>query len=115
MNTHTLIIQSLRRAETKSFQGNGWGKRHVDAWTLPKGPEKPIRDLILALVDYAEEYEHRYGSKVGDDGFLGPEWARMIRAVRAFLNGETGRFDCGTLDGLLLDLAALHGITEDDL
>ena len=115
MDAHTLIVRSLKHAGKQSFQGNGWGKRHVDAWTLPKGPEKPIRDMILALVEYAEEYEHRYIGKVGDDGFLGDVWAGMIRNVRAMLNGETGRLDCGTIDGLLLSIAALHNVTEDDL
>ena len=30
---------------------------------------------------------------------LGQEWAAMGRALLGLLNGETGRIDCGTLDG----------------
>lgn len=50
---------------------------------------------------------------IGEDYVLGPEWATIGRALLALLNGETGRLDCGTLDGIIRDTLRAEG-TEDE-
>jgi hypothetical protein len=63
------------------------------------------------LLLYGCEYEARYGadSKLGQDSVLGEAWLDMAHGYLALLNGETGRLDCGTLDGELRRWAARFG------
>ncbi len=48
-----------------------------------------------------------------DDGVLGDEWAKIGGALRGLLNGETGRFDCGTLDRLFCETLRSEGLDPD--
>lgn len=104
---------SLLAAERKDFKGNGWGRRHVSAWADPQGPELPIRLMFQALASYADTYATRYDSRIGDDGFLGPAWLDMLKSLRTLLNGELGRFDGGTLDGLAHAIADAAGFEPE--
>ncbi len=112
-----IIAESLASTRAKSFQGNDWGRRHVAAWEDIPGPVDPgvrarERALRLAIVGWAmiaETHMMMYGSPMGDDGFLGPAWVQMGEGLRAQLNGQCGRFDCGTLDALILDISHAVG------
>lgn len=86
--------------------------RHLAAITSPQGPEKPIVHLLLAWEEYADMHERRYGRSIGDDGVLGPAWAEIGLAIRALLNGESGRLDCHLIDGYLLDNLSDKGFPE---
>lgn len=114
MQTHKdLIRASIETARTKDFQGNAWGARHAAAFSLPRGPEIGVVGLVHALAAYADNHFRTYDSTIGEDGFLGPRWADMIRNARALLNGDCGRLDCGTLDGLLCDMLVKEGFEVD--
>ena len=106
------ITDMLRKTVSKAFQENKWGARHCAAWREPQGPEAGIVNMIQAAAQYADYHALRFESKIGDDGVLGDHWAEIMRAVRGLLNGECGRLDCGTVDGLILDMLKAEGIEE---
>ena len=89
--------------------------RHYEALQRPRGIESAIALMREALLLYGYEYEARYGddSKLGADGVLGDAWLDMARGYLALLNGETGRLDCGTLDGELRRWATRFGFEEE--
>lgn len=98
-----------------------WQGRHCRAWNAarampyPYGFTAAIVHMIEAWGTYAEAHRARYGSPIGDDGVLGKAWADAGKALRRFLNGETGALDLETVDGLILAIAAEHGVSEDSL
>ena len=92
---------------------NGWQDRHHDAIRSPRGPEVAIVGLLRAWCEYANRHRERFESGIGEDYVLGPEWARIGIAVRGLLNGESGRLDCGTLDGFILDVLQAEGYDEE--
>jgi hypothetical protein len=65
------------------------------------GPERAIRDLLTAWLQYRDVHAEVNASRIGDDSVLGPEWARIGAAIRGLLNADCGRFDCGTLDRII--------------
>lgn len=79
---------------------------------MPQGPERPIVNLRMALEQYQIWHSRTYGSRIGDDGILGPAWADMVRSFRTLLNGQTGRLDCGTLDSWAVDALKVEGFDE---
>lgn len=81
---------------------SGWQVRHRNAWHSPFGsPERPVRDMIVGWLMYADQHRERFGSTIGEDGVLGADWAAIGSGLLGLLNGETGRFDCGTLDAII--------------
>ena len=115
MTAAQIILDSTAKASRKSFQENQWGKRHAAAMVAPTGFEVPIVSLIRALASYADAHLERYESPVGNDGVLGKEWLAIMQATRGLLNGELGRLDGGTLDGLLFELARHVGFDDKEL
>jgi len=73
------------------------------------GVESALRDMIRGWAEYAEMHETSYGSLIGNDYVLGPAWAEQGKALITLLNGVTGRFDCGTLDGFIRDTMKNNG------
>ncbi len=95
--------------------GDDWKRMHDNAWSYPvAGFERGIRDMVLGWEAYATQHGHRYESLIGDDGVLGPEWAAIGGALIGLLNGNCGRFDCGTLDARIRNFAATHGVKLGD-
>ena len=81
--------------------------RHEQAMRIPmRGHEGAIVSLFEGLEKYAKAHEARYGSPISEDYFLGPAHASIAEGIRTLLNGETGRFDCGTLDARLTPFLA---------
>lgn len=110
MNTDTILAKFERASDILT---GAWVDRHRAAVRNPTARERPIVNAFRALVDYAAEHERRYGSPLGHDSVLGPAWLDMARGLRTLLNGETGRLDCGTIDGALVDLAKAAGFEEE--
>lgn len=108
-----LIRDTLEAVADKSFQENRWGERHYQAWHAPRHKERGVVDLLKAAANYADLHRHNHGSRIGEDYVLGPPWAQILVSVRALLNGECGRLDCGTLDSLILSMLTLEGFDED--
>jgi hypothetical protein len=102
------IRQSTRKVASKEFRGNRWGLRHAEAMTSPaRGFEASLVTMLRAWAEYADAHVARYESPI--DAVLGQSWQEIGEALIGLLNGETGRLDCGTLDGLIRDIAAAEG------
>lgn len=56
-----------------------------------------LKLMILGLESYCKESVEEFGSKAGDDGFLGDYLVDIARGILGLLNGP-GTFDGGTLD-----------------
>ena len=81
-----------------------WRQIHAQAWAMPlPGFERAIVSGCKALSEYRATHAARHCAPIGEDHFLGPVWLAWARAIRALLNGETGRLDCGTIDQFLCD------------
>ena len=96
----------------RSKANEPWQKRHHQAELCPQGFERPIYNMIAAWLEYADRHQKLYGSGIGQDGVLGHEWAKIGLGLRGLLNGETGRLDCGTLDGVILGALKAEGLDE---
>lgn len=87
-----------------------WAGEHARALQAPRDFECAIVHLRSALLSYATEYKYRFdGDQIGQDSVLGEAWLQIARAYLALLNGETGRLDCGTLDGEMRRWAQQYG------
>lgn len=85
---------------------NGWKARHLAAMqTSAPGSERAISLMLQGLVLYAKAHQDRFESAIGEDGVLGPCWEDMARGLIGLLNGDCGRLDCGTIDGIIRDAA----------
>ena len=89
--------------------------RHNHAMTDPDGIESPIINLLKVLDTYEREHSSRYDSAIANDYILGAAWLEIAKSARTLLNGELGRLDAGTLDGILLDMIVTAGFSESDL
>lgn len=107
-------------ADTTMPNTGGWQDRHDAAIRHPhlsvarKDFETAIVEMLKGWAKYAEDHKARYEAPIGDDGVLGAYWESMGDALRGLLNGETGRLDCGTLDGFILDTMRFHGVDVDN-
>lgn len=111
--THTQrLFMTLAATRVKHSAGNQWGERHYQAWTSNRDVGQPIVKMVVALANYADNHQRRYGSRIGDDGVLGRHWEAAVHAVRGLLCGDCGGLDCGTVDGMLLDMLHAEGIQE---
>jgi hypothetical protein len=86
-----------------------WQDRHMSALRTPRGFEAALRDMIEAWARYADEHRARYGSGIGEDHVLGDAWMELGRGILVLLNGEAGRFDCGTLGGFIRSALTTEG------
>lgn len=79
-----------------------WMERHLSALTAPRTEiEKAFAELISGWLRYADAHDAAYDSGIGADYVLGPGWAQIAGGLLTLLNGDLGRLDAGTLDGLL--------------
>lgn len=91
----------------------GYWQRHEAALLSPRGPERPIANMLRAWLQYAETHRERYDSGIGEDYVLGPAWEAIGRSLRTLLNGECGRLDCGAIDAILNDQLKAEGFEEE--
>ena len=97
------------------YKSESWKNRHVRAWLSPKGFEVPITAMVSALGDYRVEHEARYGSKIGEDHFMGKLYLDLARTIIKLLNGEIGRLDGGSVEQLVRRQLGAAGFTEDEI
>ena len=82
--------------------GHDWLARHLGAVITPCTElEKAFVELLSGWLRYADAHQAAYESGIGADYILGPAWTQIGNALVTLLNGDLGRLDGGTLDGLL--------------
>lgn len=112
--SHTFRYPAFTRGDGGRMPNTfGWQDRHMAALRAPMEVESAVSDLIVGWAQYADRHRARYESGIGEDGVLGPAWAAIGASIRALLNGETGRLDCGTLDGFICDTLTAEGFDPD--
>jgi len=100
---------------TKTVSADYWKERHARAYRTPRqGVERALRSIIDGLEEYARGHEAANGSKLSEDYILGEYWISAWSDVRGLLNGDIGRFDGGSLDRRLGDIATAGGFTESE-
>ena len=92
-----------------------WVSRHMKAVGMPTNSEGPLISMLRGWLNYADRHYLAYESTIGEDGVLGPEWAKIGASLRELLNGELGRLDGGTLDGVLYDTLKAEGFDPDQM
>lgn len=118
MNDNGENIRRLRGvpAPTKKAVTSDWVKRHRAALSHPSNLfEIALVEMLRGWLTYADAVEHRYGSRIGDDGVLGEHWAQIGVGLRGLLNGELGRLDGGTLDSILCTSLRKQNCNPDKL
>jgi hypothetical protein len=94
--------------------GPDWQGQHHRAIVYPRGSEVPIVEMLKGWFEYADHHFSQFESLIGDDGFLGQHWEAIGDALRALLNGDCGRLDCGTVDGFILNTMRDNGIDTEN-
>lgn len=98
-------------AEAQAANRAKWAAHNDAIMRAPRnGFERALTDAYRALETYAAAHLDRYESPIGEDYVFGAAWADMARAFRSLLGGESGRFECGEMDGRVLALATRHGV-----
>lgn len=100
------------------FAGEVWALRHskaADSIQTPRNLPLALGGMIKAWLAYADLHKAAYESGIGEDGFLGPEWAKIGQSLRDLLNGDTGPLDAGTLESALYDTLKAEGFDPDTM
>lgn len=87
-----------------------WRRRHYVAAMSSGG----LNDMLRGWYNYAQDHEAKFGSKIGDDSVLGPEWAQIGYALRGLLNGDIGQLDGGTCDSFIVDTMTANNVEVDE-
>ena len=86
------------------------------AVTQPKTAfEKALVEMLSGWLRYADAVQTSWDAGIGKDYVLGPNWAQIGDALRGLLNGDLGRMDGGTLDGVLCRTLEAEGFDPDNL
>lgn len=106
----------LMPASGAGNEGNEWLRRHLRAIGNPRTEfERALVGMLLAWLAYADAHESAYGSTIGEDGVLGPQWTAIGAGLRGLLNGDLGELDGGTLDCVLCTVLTQHGFDPETL
>ena len=104
LETHT---EKLRKMCPKTVA-------EADQLAFMRGASELERGL-KAMIDGAEMYCRAVKDQndwiLGDDYVLGPEMGSILNSLLGLLNGP-GRFDSGTLDGAIRDIAKQYNIKD---
>src|SRR3990167_5950262 len=109
MNTHTSRLNYVPNYAKE------WGNRHLSAIRNPNKSEAGIVGMLRAWLEYADQHKARFESGIGEDRFLGPEWATMGKSLRTLLNDELGRLDGGTLDSIICEALTAEGFNPENI
>lgn len=109
----TSYLDTLTVPHFTGDDATGWQQRHMHALMRPTGPERAVIGLLAGWATYADQHRAHYGSGIGADGVLGPQWMAIGEAIRGLLNGECGRLDCGTLDAFICNTLRAEDFDPD--
>jgi hypothetical protein len=126
MTTEDLLRRVPRHSQTGEVLPNdtGWQTRHFDAINtlrardiMPgvnaqprKSQERALVIMLQGWLAYADAHRAAFDSLISEDGVLGPSWLDIGKAMLTMLNGELGRMDGGTLDGVIRDAMLKNGV-----
>lgn len=94
---------------------------HRSASIALRNFEGALRNMLRGWVEYADAHDVHYSaangerSLLGSDYVIGPEWLTIGHALLELLNGETGRFDCGSLHRNIKRAMREAGFSEDEV
>ena len=71
---------------------------------------RAIRKMLEGWAEYAEATQVEFGSRIGDDGVLGPAWGNIGEALKTLLNGPLGGWDAGSLWHNIAETLEANGI-----
>ena len=114
-------LQSLSKLPTHAGTGlprtaDAWALAHQRAIACPReGCEKALVEMLTGWLRYADAVQSAWDAGIGKDYVLGPLWAQIGSQLRGLLNGDLGRMDGGTLDGLLCRTLEQEGFDPDQL
>ena len=112
-NTPQPYSQQLWEKGAK-HQGEAWYARHLEALHTPHGGfETALVAMLQGWLLYADTHAHRFGAGIGTDYVLSGGWEAVAGGLLGLLNGETGRLDCGLIDGLIRDTLRAQGCGEE--
>lgn len=98
------LTLSWDKLEARSSR-QGVQPAHREALKSPTpGFEAAIVGMLRALAQYADAHRQRYGDTIKEDRIIGEYWHWLGEALIGLLNGETGRLDCGVVDGFIRGL-----------
>lgn len=92
-----------------------WQEQHRAAVVSPSGFERPVLGMLVALRQYARQHRLRYASPLSEDGYTGEAWMMVAKGLRRLLSCETGRLDCATIDGKLVEMVRAAGFKDSEL
>lgn len=85
---------------------------HNEAFANPRpGFEQAIADLISGFITYRVAYVDRYHVELSNDPHVSNDWLTVARGIVGLLDGDTERFHCPTLDGLIRATAQQAGLS----
>lgn len=91
---------------------SGWRTRHRSALHSRR---YNIVIMLEGWCKYATEHQNRLGTSISEDYVLGPQWARLGKALHGLLDGETGDLNCGTLSTIIHDNIAEAGFDWEEI
>ena len=101
--------------EESAASGRQNSAETVLGYSTVGGFDTAIGQMLRALALYADSHLSRFETPISQDYVLGVEWRRSLSAVRALLNGETGRLDCGDVDRAILAMFTAAGFEGNEL
>ena len=115
---------ALRHGRTKG--GNGWAEEHASCVRAAhRGADsadgRNVRAYsLIRMIDAWEAYAEAHKADddqdlggIGNDGYVGPLWQEIGKALIGLLSGEIGRLDAGTMDKVIRQVFQDHGLDED--
>lgn len=91
--------------ELRGPPDSAWHDQHLAAIISPRGSEVPHVMLYRAIKAMASQRWHA-------DGYAGEHVLDVVRNAHALLNMDSGRLDCGTLDGFYMNVLRACGVEE---
>jgi len=111
--THVERLYKITARMTKNT--NGRAARHMSAVNYPQGSEGGFISIFKGWLQFADDQKAQYDNPIGNDYYAGDIWARIGLELRQLLSCDIGsRLDCGTLDGIILDVLEAEGFDENE-
>ena len=91
------------------YHRNALSRRYQD----PFG--SALRAMLVGWERYALAFRDRYECDISTDGVLGDQWLAVGEGLRQLLGGDTGGWDCGSINHNIVRIMGEHGFPREDL